>query len=78
MIIFHYVLKTPPIAILAARLSSSLRPRRSVLSLLKPRNHITTMTSQLSSRRLSNTMDPKALMEDMESGLFHYTSGRYL
>lgn len=36
------------------------------------------MTSPLSSRRLSNTLDPKSLMEDLESELLRYTSGRYL
>ena len=47
---------TLPLRLLAARVSSSLRPRLSLLlSLLKPsfpRNHITSMTSQLFSRRL--------------------------
>ena len=70
--------KPLPLRLLAARVSSSpsLRHRRSPLSLLKPsfpRNHITTMSSPL-----SNTLDPKSLMEDLESELFHYTSGRYL
>ena len=73
--------KPLPLRLLAARVSSSLCPRRSLHSLLKPsfpRNHITTMTSPLSYRRLSNALDPKSLMKDLDSELFQYTSGRYL
>ena len=36
------------------------------------------MTSGLPSRRLSNMLDPKSLMEDLESELFNYTTGRFL
>ena len=73
--------KPLPLRLLAARVSSSLCPRRSLHSLLKPslpRNHIAAVASPLSSPRLSNTLDPKSLMKDLDSELFQYTSGRYL
>ena len=39
---------------------------------------ITTKTRPLHSLRLSNTLDPESLMKDLESELFHYTTGRFL
>ena len=73
--------KPLPLRLLAAGVSSSPHPRRNPLSSLKlpfTRNPITTMTSRLPSRRLSNTLDPKSRMEDPGSELFHYTAGRFL
>ncbi|OSX65443.1 hypothetical protein POSPLADRAFT_1134045 [Postia placenta MAD-698-R-SB12] len=61
--------------------SSSLRRPRCPLFLLNPSsttNPITTTASQPHSRRLSNMLDPKSLMEDLESELFNYTTGRFL
>lgn len=75
--------KVPSLQLLAAGVSSSLRRPHCPLSLPNPSsttNPITTTASQLPSRRrLSNFMlDPKSLMEDLESELFNYTTGRFL
>ena len=64
-----------------ARLSSLRRPR-CPLSLLNPsstRSPIATMTSRRPPSPLFPSMlNPKSLMEDTESELFNYTSGRFL
>jgi hypothetical protein len=73
--------KIPSLRLLAAGVSSSLRRPCCPLSSLNPsftRNPITTTASRLPSRRLSNMLDPKSLMEDMESELFNYTTRRFL
>lgn len=73
--------KIPSLRLLAAAVSSSLRRPRCPLFLLNPSsttNPITTTASQPHSRRLSNMLDPKSLMEDLESELFNYTTGRFL
>ena len=73
--------KIPSQRLLAAGVSPSLRRPRDPLSLLNPsftRNTITTTTSRLPSLRLSNMLDPKSLMKDLESELFNYTTGRFL
>ncbi|KAF8259802.1 kinase-like domain-containing protein [Lactarius quietus] len=66
--------------LLAAGVPSSLRRPRCPLSLPNPLSRGTHHhhDSQLPSRRLSNMLDPKSLMEDMESELFNYTTGRFL
>ena len=73
--------KIPSLRLLAAGVSSSLRRPCCPLSSLSPsftRNPITTTTSRLPSHRLSNMLDPKSLMEDLESERFNYTTGRFL
>ncbi|KIY52191.1 hypothetical protein FISHEDRAFT_63935 [Fistulina hepatica ATCC 64428] len=73
--------KIPSLRLLAAGISSSLRRPRCPLSSLNPsftRNPITTTTSRLPSRRLSNMLDSKSFMKDVESELFNYTTGRFL
>lgn len=48
---------------------------RGSLPQLRPR---CPLSSRLPSRQLSSRMDPKALMTDLESDLFNYTTGRFL
>ena len=36
------------------------------------------ISSRLPSTRLSNMLDPNSLMEDLQSELFNYTTGRFL
>ncbi|KAF5376644.1 hypothetical protein D9615_007875 [Tricholomella constricta] len=69
--------KIPSLRLLAA----SLRRHRCPLSSFNPsftRNPITTTASRLPSRRLSNMLDPKSFMKDLEDELFNYTTGRFL
>jgi hypothetical protein len=62
--------KTPSLRLLAASVSSSPRRPLCPLSSLNPRSPIT--TSRLASRRLSNMLDPKSLMEDRAALQIHY------
>ena len=79
--LFLGCIKPFTLRLFAAGVSSSLSPRCSPLSSRKPssrKNPIATKTSPLPSLRLSNTLDLKSLMKDLESELFHYTAGRFL
>ncbi len=72
--------KIPSLRLLSAGVSSSLRRPRCLLSSLEPsftRSPIATATTiRLPSHR--HMLDPKSLMEDRESELFNYTTGRFL
>ncbi|KAK7695260.1 hypothetical protein QCA50_002450 [Cerrena zonata] len=73
--------KFPSLRLLAAEVSSSLlRPRclPSSLNCFSTRNLTTTTLNRLPSGRLSNRIDPKSLMMDLENEVFNYTSGRFL
>lgn len=73
--------KIPSLRLLGAEVFSSLlRPRYLLSSLNRSftKNLTTNTTNRLSSPRLSNMLDPKSLMVDMESDLFNYTTGRFL
>ena len=73
--------KVPSLRFLGVEVNSSLLRPRHLFSSFNPsftRNLATNTTNRLPSRRLSNILDPKSLMMDLDGEIFNYTTGRFL
>jgi hypothetical protein len=76
-------LKTPSLRRPGAKLSSPLLSPCYPLALSAPnpsftKNLTTSTINRLPPRQLSDKLDPKSLMMDLESEIFNYTTGHFL